>query len=515
MHVIPHGATKKLLPLLENVTPRAKGGVMEMRPPGSDVMISEYGNFAMLNSEYGTGYADNSSQPDSLPGLPSGISDEKGMVQTRDLPGATSTPYQPDPVKGPWASLNGAMPGIDRTALRRGIQEEQNDTIRSGVKMVPGSDRELVQDQRNNGEWVPLSVMKERVADRAIDANNTLFDIRDRAERDRVQADLAARASRPALGTSTSPPPTLPGMTGYSPSTRQAIDRNMERFLRTPQGALYATEQAQQQQAAAASAQAAGQWQMMTDPSSGKPFAMVNGRGQTVSLPKMEDDERVVHFDRKEKNEFGMDVIVSTPYIVNVRDGTARPFDIAGEQPSANSGNPTSAAAPPGTAGGPRSQGRFAAALGAAPVTPAAETRAAGASVGAAPPAASAPVVEPPWRPKAVMQQEAMKTAQQSQLNEAWTQAKDALSKQLGVDEQTLRRAAATGGNVPTGRTVPIGMPGAAGAGVRQMQEEISVARALLQDSGMNPNETVTIGGRSYTLEDVMEARLSELRPAK
>jgi hypothetical protein len=33
MHVIPHGATKKLLPMLENVTPRARGGMMEMRTP--------------------------------------------------------------------------------------------------------------------------------------------------------------------------------------------------------------------------------------------------------------------------------------------------------------------------------------------------------------------------------------------------------------------------------------------------------------------------------------------------
>jgi hypothetical protein len=91
---------------------------------------------------------------------------------------------------------------------------------------------------------IPFEELQSRVADRAIDANNTLFDIRDRAERDRVQRDLQARASRVPLGTPTAPLPPLPGMPGFRPSTRRAIDRNMERFLSTPDGAIYATEQA-------------------------------------------------------------------------------------------------------------------------------------------------------------------------------------------------------------------------------------------------------------------------------
>lgn len=249
--VLPADITRQVLPAMRDVTPRKDGGPLPplptRRPPG-DVMISEAGTYGVLNSPYGVGYSDNSSQPVSLPGLPGGISDEQGMVDTRALAGAESMPYIPDPLKGPWAAVNGAMPGMDRVPLRRGIEDAQRGVLQADIPMMPATDSELVQDGVTK-EFVPLSVMKQRVADRAIDANNRLFDVRDRAERDRVQRDLAARAARAPLG---SPLPPLPGksgaplppLPGMRPGTERAIQRNMERFLQTPEGALYATEQA-------------------------------------------------------------------------------------------------------------------------------------------------------------------------------------------------------------------------------------------------------------------------------
>ena len=281
MHVIPHGATKKLLSMLPGrPTPRAEGGVMR----------SEDGQVGLLNSEYGTGYADNRSQSTPLPGLPSVMSDERGMIQPGALPGAGTMPYMPDPVSGPWASRDGVMPGMDRVPLRRGIEEAQNVVRGSDIPLMPATDSELVPDGRT-GEYVPLSMMKQRVADRAIDFNNELFDVRDRAERNRVQQELAMRAERPALGTPTAPATGLPGMPTMRPSTMRNVERQMERFYNTPQGAMYATEQAQQAGQSQQRMQAATTALPIRD-ANGNILGYTNGLG--ASLPNPQGTSRQV-----------------------------------------------------------------------------------------------------------------------------------------------------------------------------------------------------------------------------
>jgi len=240
MHVIPHGATKKLLSMIPGLpTPRAEGGVMETYDPslGFAPGQPQIGSFAGGETPYGPVYADRTERGVPIGNLPMGVADEMGMMQ----PGGG---YQPDPLAGtPYGMVNGIAPAFDRQELRGAIRGNILG-MQSGPMVRPG-DNQMINDSVT-GQTVPLAEMRDRVAMRGIDANNELFDQRDRTERNRVQQDLAMRASRPALGTPTAPAEGLPGMPTMTPSTQRALQRNTERLMRSPEGAVLAMQQGQE-----------------------------------------------------------------------------------------------------------------------------------------------------------------------------------------------------------------------------------------------------------------------------
>jgi len=197
--------------------------------------------------------------------------------------------YQPDPLAGtPYGMVNGIAPAFDRQELRGAIRGNILG-MQSGPMVRPG-DNQMINDSIT-GQTVPLAEMRDRVAMRGIDANNELFDQRDRAERNRVQQDLAARASRMPLGTPTAPAEGLPGMPTMTPSTQRALERNTERLMRSPQGAMLAMEQGQEAAKNAMRMQAASTAVPVRDPSTGEVKGYVTGTG--ASLPNMNAPRRV------------------------------------------------------------------------------------------------------------------------------------------------------------------------------------------------------------------------------
>ena len=106
----------------------------------------------------------------------------------------------------------------------------------------------------------------------------------------------------------------------------------MERFLRTPQGTMWAAEQQQGMAAQQQQLQAANQWQVMNDPTTRKPFAMVNGKGQTLSLPNMQDDEQIITVSVQKPDPItGMLATVQEPRIYSRSTGTMRAIPMQGE----------------------------------------------------------------------------------------------------------------------------------------------------------------------------------------
>jgi hypothetical protein len=189
-------------------------------------------------------------------------------------------------------------------------------------------------------ENLSFEEMQQRVAMRGMMYGD---DFRDRQARNQTQADLAARAARAPLGTPVLPP-TAPGGLPMVPG----MERNIERFLRTPQGAAFALQNQMQQQQQLASQQAGNQWQSLTDPTTGRPFAMVNARGQQITLPKMEDDESVIYVDRQVQDPSGLGVVtVREPQIFNKTTGTMRPV---GTEGAAAGGSASPGAAQPNAA---------------------------------------------------------------------------------------------------------------------------------------------------------------------
>jgi hypothetical protein len=253
MHVIPHGATKKLLPMLANVTPRAQGGPVELRTPSA--------RFAGMTGPSGTGFA--MTQTPSQQAMPMTMQDA-GLAMLPgdrmiaddgfavDLPalaagGNESMPMMPDVVSGPWASP--AMP-VDSRQIGPNVQNQFSRLMAEGAMPASPYDGLMVPDQRISAsgrdrlltaqgsmeapQMVPFAEMQERMAVRGIEASNRSFDAR-QADVDR---QLAARAARAPLGTPVLPP-TTPGGLPMIPG----MERNIERFLRTPQGAMFALEQ--------------------------------------------------------------------------------------------------------------------------------------------------------------------------------------------------------------------------------------------------------------------------------
>lgn len=175
----------------------------------------------------------------------------------------------------------------------------------------------------------------------------------------------------------------------------------------------------------------------------------------------------------------------------------------------AREGGPAGGGSPAAPA---RSASRFGAALGTdAVASPAPAPAAAPAPAPSAAEAPAAVATPPAWKPRAVVEQEAAATKRQEALNQEWAQAKDDVVKRLGIDEATLKAAAAAPPKVPSGELVYPVTAGLSMAVPSKVSGTISRARALLKDSGLNGDAKVKIGGKTYRLHEVLEARLQEL----
>jgi hypothetical protein len=242
-YVLPADVTAQILPTLPGVKPRKEGGIMQ----------SPSGRFAGFTSPDGSGFASRIPNSDGINLMASDtprlfVDPATGYQIDPAQPGM---PILPDTVSGPYAEPGAPVTPEMRTDLTQATAgRAQALTAAPGTIAQSRYPGQLFPDAAPNApaQMIPFEELQQRVADRSIDANNTLFDIRDRAARDRVQMDLAARANRAPLGTPTSPLPQLPGLPAMRPSTQQRLDRNQERFLRTPEGAQFAMQSGQKVQ---------------------------------------------------------------------------------------------------------------------------------------------------------------------------------------------------------------------------------------------------------------------------
>lgn len=252
--VLPADVTAQILPTMRDVTPKKSGGKMAYTPRaegGPMTLQSPSGRFAAITGDYGTGFASRIPASDGIDLMasdtPRMMFDPSGRYQLNmDAPGL---PMQPDTIEGPFAEPAAPVTPAMRADLTAATADRA-----TALAMAPGS----IPQSRYPGQTftdatdptapaIPFEELQNRVAMRSIDANNRLFDIRDTAERNRVQLDLAARANRAPLGSAPAPASQIPGMPTMRPSTQRAIDRNQERFLRTPEGAQFALANNQRQ----------------------------------------------------------------------------------------------------------------------------------------------------------------------------------------------------------------------------------------------------------------------------
>ena len=294
--VLPADVTAQVLPAMRDVTPKKSGGQMPYTPRaegGIMTLNTPNARFAGGATPYGPAFA--MTQTESQMGSPDLMNEqERELAQQMDqrmivdngyqvdLPalragGAQSIPLQPDVVTGPFASP--AMPA-DTTGLQPYLQNQVSRLSMAGAKPVgrypgqtfddtslkaileygnamPGDTveelnartRQYQQGLRDpyagsSGSGLTFEEMQQRVALRGMMYGD---DYRDRQARNQTQLDLAARANRVPIGTPTAPVSQIPGMPTMRPSTQRALDRNQERFLRTPEGAQFALGNAQRQ----------------------------------------------------------------------------------------------------------------------------------------------------------------------------------------------------------------------------------------------------------------------------
>ena len=259
--VLPADVTAQVLPTMRDVTPKKSGGKMAYTPRaqgGIMTLNTPNATFSGGTTPYGPVYG--MRQTESQMGSPQPMTmEEAGLAMQPDqrmivdngyqvdlpaltAPGNQTIPLQPDVVTGPFASP--AMPA-DTTGLQPFIQNQISRLSMAGAAPVSRYPGQTFQDTAPGASAAPVSFeeLRDRVALRGMMYGD---DIRDRNARNQTQLDLAARANRAPLGTPPAPVQTIPGMPTMRPSTQRAIDRNLERFYSTPQGALLAAEQAQQ-----------------------------------------------------------------------------------------------------------------------------------------------------------------------------------------------------------------------------------------------------------------------------
>jgi hypothetical protein len=332
--VVPADVTAALLPAMTNLPGRADGGTL---PPDPEVVRTPGGIFSGFSGPSGSGFATRLPQGTQelvATATPRMMFDpQTGNQMDMDAPGL---PVLPDEVTGPWAQGGMQMTPEQQTALTAATtgRAERLMAMPGARTDAQRADGQLVLDAVT-GEEVPLSEMRGRVIDRSSMAWQDREDAR-------VRQDLANRAARAPVGT-------IPG--AMDPLQRR-MDRNMEKFLRTPQGTMWAAEQQQGMAGQQQQMQAANQWMPLADPTTGRPFALVNGKGQTLSLPSMQEDEQIITVSVQKPDPItGMLATVQEPRIYSRSTGKMR--DIPMEEAAAvkdtgeGGGNGVDAAATP------------------------------------------------------------------------------------------------------------------------------------------------------------------------
>ena len=276
-------------------TPRAEGGIMTLNTPNA--------RFAGGATPYGPAYA--MTQTESQMGSPQPMTmEEAGLAMQPDqrmivdngyqvdlpaltAPGNQTIPLQPDVVTGPFASP--AMPA-DTTGLQPFIQNQVSRLSMAGATPVSRYPGQTFTDTAPGVSAAPVSFeeLRDRVALRGMMYGD---DYSDRQARNQTQLDLAARANRVPIGTPTAPVSQIPGMPTMSPSTLARVERNQERFLRSPEGAQFALNSAQRQAELQQRGQLASTAIAVRDPNTGQIMGYTTGTG--ASLPNMNRPRRV------------------------------------------------------------------------------------------------------------------------------------------------------------------------------------------------------------------------------
>lgn len=332
--VLPADVTAQILPTMRNVTPRKNGGQMPYTPRaegGIMTLNTPNARFAGGATPYGPAFA--MTQTESQMGSPQPMTiEEAGLAMQPDqrmivsdgyqvdlpaltAPGNQTIPLQPDSITGPWASP--ALPA-DTSTLRPYLQNQVSRLSMAGATPASRYPDQLFQDTafaartsrydkmaKGSPEEMRASMAQGRYAlsDPFIDSADTHLtfeelrdrvalrgmmygdDFRDRNARNQTQLDLAARANRAPLGSAPAPVSQIPGMPAMRPSTQRAIERNQERFLRTPEGAAMMLGNAQRQAELQQRTQLASTAIPVTDPATGQILGYTTGTG--ASLPNM------------------------------------------------------------------------------------------------------------------------------------------------------------------------------------------------------------------------------------
>lgn len=293
--VLPADITAQVLPTMQAPTPRAEGGVIQ----------SPSGRFAAFTGPSGSGFASRIPQSDGIDLMGSDTPPMMFDPSGRYLLDTTQPglPMMQDTVTGPWAEPAAPVTPEMRTDLTQATAGRAQ-ALAAAEGTVPQSrypGQTFTDASAPRSAPVSFEDLQQTIALRA---GNQSFDMRDTAERNRVQADLAARSARAPLGTPTAATVQLPGMPAMRPSAARDIARQQERFLRSPAGAVFGLQQGREDATLERRAQLAGQAIPVTDPRTGQIMGYTNGLG--ASLPSMTHQRRFVKTEDRNGTLYGI-----------------------------------------------------------------------------------------------------------------------------------------------------------------------------------------------------------------
>lgn len=280
--VLPTDITRKILPVMRDVTPRQEGGSLPVFTPSSNQMfqLSDGSERAMIGPS-GSGFAYEPQPAEqvelgetvTVQATPRMMIDPRSGYQM-DMD-AEGMPIIADVVTGPWAQSGMEMTPEQRQQLTESTMGEAMRLANSGGAQAGGRypgmlfndgyleanmarfdamPGETTQEKRQKVAFgnqvlkdpaigqadgnLTFDEMNRRVAARGMEAANRRFEL----DEQRVQRELAARAARPSMLAGTP----IGAMPGINPAVQARMDRSLERFMRTPQGMRMAMEQQMQ-----------------------------------------------------------------------------------------------------------------------------------------------------------------------------------------------------------------------------------------------------------------------------